>query len=316
MSKSKIEQYPKYDNSQLIAAPGSADILLKPGKPVCDITMQLHQKILTTKRKYTTLLEVLGDVGGLMELIYSFFNLICSFITDIMYEKSLINNLFSFDIDKKVINLKHNKKIGINKYLTNSMQNLIKIDSFKDKNPISDLKKDNIEVYNKERDYIKITRGIRKMSTRSKIKANNSTKMLKNSNNDKYNLNSNDINNLEQNSNDLYINSKYLRNDSNENRKNTEIKIESIDNDSTIVKIKLNPLILCCLNKKRNMEKLLFEEGNKLISINLDIMNMFEKSYLVEKIQKNINIEGNIIEMDDKLKRRIEQIRNYYSLSS
>ena len=316
LSKSKIEQYPKYDNSQLIAAPGSADILLKPGKPVCDITMQLHQKILTTKRKYTTLLEVLGDVGGLMELIYSFFNLICSFITDIMYEKSLVNNLFSFDIDKKVIYLKHNKKIGINKYLTNSMQNLIKIDSFKDKNPISDLKKDNIEVYNKERDYIKITRGIRKMSTRSKIKANNSTKMLKNSNNDKYNLNSNDINNLEQNSNDLYINSKYLRNDSNENRKNTEIKIESIDNDSTIVKIKLNPLILCCLNKKRNMEKLLFEEGNKLISINLDIMNMFEKSYLVEKIQKNINIEGNIIEMDDKLKRRIEQIRNYYSLSS
>ena len=70
LSKNKIEQYPKYDNSELIAAPGNADIL-KTGGAVCDITMQLHQKILTTKRKYTTLLDVLGDVGGLMELIYS-----------------------------------------------------------------------------------------------------------------------------------------------------------------------------------------------------------------------------------------------------
>ena len=115
LAKSKVEKYPKYDNSQLIAAPGTADIL-KTGKAVCDITMQLHQKILTTRRKYTTLLEVLGDVGGLMELIYSFFNLICSFITEIIYEKSLINNLFSFDINKKVINIKNNKKIGI-KYI-------------------------------------------------------------------------------------------------------------------------------------------------------------------------------------------------------
>ena len=63
--------------------------------------MQLDQKILTTKRKYTTLLEVLGDVGGLMELVYSFFNMICSFIMEISYEKNLVNNLFAFDLKRK-----------------------------------------------------------------------------------------------------------------------------------------------------------------------------------------------------------------------
>ena len=145
------------------------------------------------------------------------------------------------------------------------------------------------------------------MSTRSKIKTNYSSKALKKS--------SNELNNLNQNSNDLYINSKYSRNDSNENQKNTELKIEPIENTTSVIEnININPLFLYCLNKKRNIQKLLFEEGNKLLAINLDIMNIFDKLYLVEKMQKNLNIEGNNIEMGDNLKRNIEHIRNYYLL--
>ena len=145
------------------------------------------------------------------------------------------------------------------------------------------------------------------MSTRSKIKTNYSSKALKKS--------SNELNNLNQNSNDIYINSKYSRNDSNENQKNSELKIESIENTTSVIEsININPLFLYCLNKKRNIQKLLFEEGNKLLAINLDIMNIFDKLYLVEKMQKNLNIEGNNIEMGDNLKRNIEHIRNYYLL--
>ena len=84
-------QYPKYESSMLIAAPGT-DFILRTGGAVCDLTMQLAAKVLTQRRKYTTLIEVLGDVGGLMELLWTFLNLICSFITDILYEKSLVNN--------------------------------------------------------------------------------------------------------------------------------------------------------------------------------------------------------------------------------
>ena len=53
-----------------------------------------------------TLLDVLGDVGGHMELLYSLFSLLASLLTEIAYDKSLVNNLFFFDIDKKEINIK------------------------------------------------------------------------------------------------------------------------------------------------------------------------------------------------------------------
>ena len=93
------------------------------------------------------------------------------------------------------------------------------------------------------------------------------------------------------------------------------MKIEPIENTTSVIEnININPLFLYCLNKKRNIQKLLFEEGNKLLAINLDIMNIFDKLYLVEKMQKNLNIEGNNIEMGDNLKRNIEHIRNYYLL--
>ena len=101
----KVERYPKYDESYIITAPPSRDII-KYGDPLCEVNLQLAAKVLTTKRKYMTLLDVLGDVGGLMELLYSLFSLLASLLTEIAYDKSLVNNLFFFDIDKKEINIK------------------------------------------------------------------------------------------------------------------------------------------------------------------------------------------------------------------
>ena len=103
----KVERYPKYDESYIITAPPSRDII-KYGDPLCEVNLQLAAKVLTTKRKYMTLLDVLGDVGGLMELLYSLFSLLASLLTEIAYDKSLVNNLFFFDIDKKEINIKKN----------------------------------------------------------------------------------------------------------------------------------------------------------------------------------------------------------------
>ena len=44
-----------------------------------------------------------------MEVIYSSFNILSTIITDILYDKAMINNLFSFDLDKKSIHIKKNK---------------------------------------------------------------------------------------------------------------------------------------------------------------------------------------------------------------
>ena len=84
---------------------------MKTGGPIADVTLQLSAKVLTEKRQYMQLIDVLGDVGGLMEILFTFLNIISSLLTEILYDKSLVNDLFSFDIEKKmiVINKKKNK---------------------------------------------------------------------------------------------------------------------------------------------------------------------------------------------------------------
>ena len=60
-------------------------------------------------RIYETITTVLGDIGGFMGFISPFFNIILNVLTDTLYNKSLINHLFLFDIDNKLILVK--KKI-------------------------------------------------------------------------------------------------------------------------------------------------------------------------------------------------------------
>jgi hypothetical protein len=62
--------------------------------------------MITIDRTCTNLIEVLGDVGGLMEFVFSFLKIFSLFLTEALYEKGLINHLFTFDIDKKIINVK------------------------------------------------------------------------------------------------------------------------------------------------------------------------------------------------------------------
>ena len=45
-----------------------------------------------------------------MEIIYSFFGVICSLNSDIIYEKTVTNDLFSFNMDKKTILIKIGKE--------------------------------------------------------------------------------------------------------------------------------------------------------------------------------------------------------------
>ena len=104
-SKKRIEKYPKYSDSFIISAPGTEEVL-KTGGPISDITLQLAATVLTQRRKYPSIIDVLGEVGGLMEFIYSFFNIICSNIINTLYNKYLVNELFSYNIKRKTIFIK------------------------------------------------------------------------------------------------------------------------------------------------------------------------------------------------------------------
>jgi hypothetical protein len=120
LSKIKKEKYIKYDQSVILSS-------LKPdifqtGDSICDVTIALSEQELTQKRTYPKLIEVLGDVGGLMEVFFSFFRIISSFLTDTLYETSLVNHLFSFDLDKKLLLIKEKDKKIENKFKDESQK--------------------------------------------------------------------------------------------------------------------------------------------------------------------------------------------------
>ena len=127
---------------------------METGGPIADVTLQLAAKVLTQKRTYMQLIDVLGDVGGLMEILYTFLNIISSFLTEVLYDQSLVNNLFSFDLDKKYVvfnKIKIKNKHKRSKEDNNSVKDLYKEDenNIKQKSDYLDNNKD-IEIYQKE----------------------------------------------------------------------------------------------------------------------------------------------------------------------
>ena len=72
--------YTRYDETFIIASPLFYGDILVSGGPIADVTLQLAAKVLTEKRQYMQLIDVLGDVGGLMEILYTFLNMIMTFL--------------------------------------------------------------------------------------------------------------------------------------------------------------------------------------------------------------------------------------------
>ena len=300
LSNIKTEKFLKYDESWIISAPADPDILAEAGKPLCQITVQLSEKVLTQKRQYTTLIEVLGDVGGLMEVLLSFFNIICSFSTDIFYEKTIVNNLFEFDLDKKVTLLKINKNKENNdfqgqapviypfKQKTRSTQ---KTDSKFDNN----LKEDNINSKNKiNNDIIYLGRsGMASSRQRYKVKSSFSSSLGKFGSRKGRNI----LNNNNQN-NRVILNEQNTLDRGNEKR-------------AIIDKIKLNKfnVYFCflCIRKTKNMNNILLDEGMNIVNEKLDILNLFRNMYKYdmtkEKLSK-IEAKG----MSDECKQSLDSL--------
>lgn len=313
------EQYMKYENSFLIASPLFYGDILETGGPICDATLQLSARVLTEKRQYTQLIDVLGDVGGLMEILLTFLNILSSFVTEILYDRSLVNDLFSFDLEKKLVVV--NSRLKSKK-------------SFEDKNMLSMAKEPNkretinpienekeleeqksITIYSKE--ILNDPRTINKSKTiRKKIKK----KKLTNRSNNK---SSHQVNN--------FINEKIQNNENKlsfeENENKNIISIENKINDQSprdttniftkerkLKNLYINNLLICCFwctSRKKNINKALFEEGSKLLTQRLDILNMFNHFYAIELMQKNMEIELKDMPMSDNCKNCIQLVNAY-----
>ena len=67
------------------------------------------------------------------------------------------------------------------------------------------------------------------------------------------------------------------------------------------------------------MNKVLFEEGSKLITERLDILNMFSHLYVIELMQKKMGIEAKGINMSDNCKNNLNIVNlnnNYKTIEN
>ena len=326
------QQYLRYDSTFIITSPLLfGNILDGPYRPVADTTLQLHGKVLTEKRQYTQLIDVLGDVGGLMEILYTIFNMIASLITEVLYDKSLVNNLFSFDLNKKYVVFKSHKfKIKHNNE-DNGIKDLKKEQTNAFKEKIQDFENNkNIEIYPKENsgdqnilsknDIITTEKKvIKKRKTKKKISSKASKSSLiqfkEQSPNENAQIYENKLSIEENGRNTLSIYNAHneLEASHNEyiNSSNRELKSVYIN----------NWLICCfwCSSRKKNVNKVLFEEGSKLITERLDLLNMFSHLYIIELIQKKLGIEAKGMNMSNQCKNNLQIVNlnnNYKTIEN
>ena len=308
LSDIKKEQFLRYDESWIIAAPSPHSFGLQPFTPVCDITIQLSAKVLTTKRTNTKIINALGDVGGLMEVVSSLFTILASFITDLLYDIDIVNTLFTFDLTRKVVQFKRDKnelyelnndeEINIyNRQKTFALPN--------SRNKIDDKfagSKSNNEILSKSNvEEVKLKKTKKK---KIKFKRGNTINNIKEPQNIKININQNQqmkiVNKQNIMNNHSIISTENLR---------PEISNKEDKTNSILDEIKINKFFIvfafCCIRKRKNVNNYVLNEGLNIIGQRLDIINIFKKLYYDEKVQKYYVKLTEELPMSDECKEKI-----------
>ena len=312
------EKYLKYDQSQIFYSTSNLD-LDNPDKPLTSLSIDLSEKELTQTRIYIKLISVIGDVGGLMEVIFSLFSILATILTDTLYTKSLVNHLFSFDLDKKLILV---KKKDINIFKTQKSQQinfhdkLLKINinnnnNEEEQNIIKDIKhnnkrnNNNIPKQNSEQNFIK---RIKKIESNGNVEFNS----IFNNYAKPFKLSKEKNNSYSGESNrklDCIFNSIIEKNMS-EDIKDKEKETNFNKDKNIITNIELNQLKpkFCYKKQREYIEKILLEEAMKIISVKLDIQNIFKKIYKYVPNIEEQNSEYESIEMSDVCKNKLRNI--------
>ena len=279
------------------------------GDSFCDVTIKLTDKVLTERRSYTKLIEVLRDVGGFMEVMLSLFKIICYFYSNILYQVSLVNNLFAFDVDKKLILIQNkfikkdefknsdkeiqifnNKKLEKSSYKNVIALNDDSISQSKSKlNNLESNDNDNIINSNKVGNEKNLKHTFRKVKKVMKLKSfSRSSEQIKN--------NIKKIISLKDRKNNP--NNNFLNKENNEKEKRLIINKIFINKSS---------LYCCffCLKKRKDINIILLNEGMRIIYQKLDIIYIFKKIF-----KDGVNIaDKEAIEMSDTCKNDLQHLQ-------
>ena len=293
----KKERFLKYDEMVIMSNLIESDIY-KTGEKFCDTTFKLSENVRTQRRVYTKFVTILGDIGGFMEVLFTLFRIISAFAVDILYEVSMVNGLFEFDLEKRNVILKGNF-VEENK----------KIQGLKNKETFEEIEKNNIEELDDQIDNdIPITY-IRKKNNHksnrfkhSKVSVSKIDMINSNSASSKTKTNYKDIiegiNKMPNNIKNIEYNNK--RDD-----------IEKDNKKKIISKVRLNRaciyLWFCFVRRGNNINNVLLNEGMDIISRRLDIFNLFEKMNKAEQRNEPLLIKE--FSMSDDCKRGLKLVR-------
>ena len=326
LSNIKTEKFLKYEESWIIAAPSPHYYAFDPTKPICDVTVRLSEKVLTQKRKSTKLIEVLGNVGGLMGVVWSFLSIISTIISNILYDKAIVNNLFSFDLDKKRVMIKNKNNQDNNVILPmieepriyNPNSNFSPTSSFntKDELTIKTRKNLNEEALNKRLTNENIlTKNTRKKKKKKAGYRQNiqSPVNIENYGNNQENKNNEEINSKKPNRLNVFSLSNSIT---------SFEKMESNEMDRSkrniIPHIKLNKCCIyfcfCFARKKNNIHNILLDEGMKVVTEKLDILNIFKILYKAEILKESFKSKDDNLEMSDACKQKLQALSKYKSI--
>lgn len=321
LSDIETKQFLKYDESWIVAAPSPHTYGFQAGKPICEVTIQLSSKVLTQKRSNTKLIEALGDVGGLMEVAWSLFNIIATVITDILYDKALVNNLFSFDLDRKVVlikkkrnknqeyNLDENPQI-FNRNIPTTRSPIVGSNIYTDEltiNTKNRLQDPLNKISNNDNILVAKQKKKKKRKQRASVASAISNNVMNSQNIEMNELRNQNACNNEENNQDIYKNNTMKSNGKNENE-----GPGGSENRQIIDKIKMKCycvyLWFCFARKKKNIENILLDEGMRVVVENLDIINIFKKIHDAELIGETLRKGENLFEMSDTCKQKMQAL--------
>ena len=294
LSNPKFEEFIKYYSIQFIPQPGYDLNDESNDYPVCEIEFQLNDKILYEKREYIKFIDILGEVGGFMEIIYSFFGFICNFIVTYLYEITIVNNLFKFDIHKKKIILKiqkqKNSKINVYNIENENDKNCglsIPIVNKKNETIVNELSKDkNREDYLFNKNNILETASCKNENRRESMMSNN--RFFK----DK----------TKSNASFSYLNQRLKSNFFNIYDKNyiiDNIKFSNL----------LFSLCSCKSIKRKNLDKILLDEAMNIVGEKLDIFYIFGSLFSIKKDNYNMNNQKTI-NMSKECTKKLINLKN------
>ena len=227
-----------------------------------------------------------------MEIVFSFFNLICSLIVDMLYEKKFTNNLFSFDIPKRLILIKKGKNSS---FTINKAVNIDK--KLEEKNPS--------ELNNFLFDKKKRKRGVVVIKTKNKDI---------NSKNDKYDFAVKntvlEMSSVKKDSKTEKINLHSIKNSSHDINKNDPISFVSLTKESKKIALKdiLCSLRCFCGGQKRNIYNVLLNESMNFVSEKLDIFNIFRNIYSIEYSNNDLKSNTNSFKMSEECLNDLSEI--------